>query len=479
MTLLALLIGTGMTTLVGWLALGLIEGKNRVLSIGERLAFGLTVGPTVSMFTVFIAHVLGLVSLNLAGFLVPQILLIAALSIGAWKRGTWTRQAAMTPFVPVKRYPRRISLGVAALCVWTALKIAAGSYDLVSVPTYWDDSFNNWNMRGKMFFVTQELTLDIPIGNGVTSGSEGVSSYPPMLPMMKTWLAVLRGVWSEPLINGVHLLWFFGLLLGLYCTVRRYADPLIAALVIWAFVSLPLVVIHASNPYADIFVAAHVLCAVAALLGLLRSQTAQAMRTWTLLFCLALGSLALTKNEALILHVPLLVLAGGFSIHRNKTLVTRQTLALGVTVILTFVLPWLVFKWTHGLSFGNAKSVSGVTLGFNPLVLKAIWFHLTHEPNWLLLPLTMAFALLAAGKRFWKTPEAMLGAVVLADIALQLGLFVMVQSLATEAINQTGLSRGLLQIMPATIVLLFFALRSHPNAAAAADNSASSAVILA
>lgn len=464
MSIVAFIIGISITTALGWLILATTEGKNRVLSTAERISFAVILGPTVSMFIVFLCHIAGLTTFNLIGFVAPLLGAVLILTAAAWKRGGLRFSPDIRPFVPKKSHPRWMNIGVFMLCIWTAVKILAGAYDQVSVPTYWDDSFNNWNMRGKIFFVTEKLTLDIPAGNGLTTPADGVGSYPPMLPMMKTWLSVLRDSWSEPLVNGVHLVWFFGLLSALYLILRRSFDPLLSALGIWACVSLPLLLIHGSNPYADLFVAAHLLLAVGCLLGIRRASSANDVATWTKLFCLSLGLLALTKNESLVLHIPLLILAAVTFDIRRKNLVSapehRKTILIGLCLMLSCVLPWIFFKWTHGLTFGNAKSLSGFSIAFNSAVLKAIWIHLSHEPNWLLLPLVLPLTLMAAGKQFWKTPEAVLGAFVLAEIALQFTVFLSIPSLATEAINQTGLSRGLLHIAPLTILLLFFAGKS-------------------
>lgn len=459
MSLFAFIIGIGITTALGWLAVGVVQGTTTVLSREERIAWGLTLGSTLGMFAVFLCHITGLTRLNLTGFLVPQTALIIALAAVAWKQGTLRQPRTVTVFVPREAHPRWMRLGIGLLCAWTALKLIAGAYSLVSVPTYWDDSFNNWNMRGKMFFVTQELRLEIPAGNGVTISAESVSSYPPMLPLMKTFLATLRGQWSEPLSNSIHLVWLAGLLSVLYFTLRRSFDPLLASLGVYALVSLPLVIIHGTNPYADIFVASHVLTAAAALLGLRRAQETNDKATWTRLLLVAIGLLALTKNEGLLIHASLLLITSVIFGLRLTSAEERKAVASGLGMFLALLLPWLLFKWSNGLTFGNAKSISGVSLTFNMTVVQAIWFHLSREPNWLLLPLVLPFALVAAGKKYWRSPEAALAVFVLANIGMQFGLFTMVQSLASEAINQTGLSRGLLQIAPVAVLLVALAWR--------------------
>lgn len=468
MNILAFVVGIGITTSVGWLLLATIEGRKSILSTGERISFAVILGPTFGMFIVFLSHVVGLTRLNLTGFLAPLAITILLLTIGAWKRGGLRFSSHVRPLANVVANPTWMKVGILLLCIWTALKMIAGAYSLVSVPTYWDDSFNNWNMRGKIFYVTQELVLEIPAGNGVITAADGVSSYPPMLPMMKTWLSAIRGEWSEPLVNGLHLIWFFGLIAAVYLLLRRSFDWVVSSLGVWACVSLPLVLIHGTNPYADIFVAAHIVLVMTCILGMRRAASAEDRAPWIYLFFVSIGLLALTKNEALVLHIPLLSLSALLFGNRPNTLrqwsIHKKTILIGLSSALALALPWILFKWTNGLTFGNAKSISGTSLSFNPVAMKAIWFHLTSQPNWLLLPLALPLTLVAAGKRFWATPEAVVAVFVLANIALQFSLFILVPSLGNEAINQTGLSRGLLHIAPLAIIVLFFAMRSALSA---------------
>lgn len=461
MNILVFLIGTLLTTAVGWLLLAAFEAKSPVLTRAERLAWSFVLGPTVSMYAAFLSATTGLTSLNLVGFFAPIGGLIVILGLAAWKLVAFAAapveakavrvQSDTLPSVWVKR-------GVLVLLAWSALKLFAGTYDLVSVPTYWDDSFNNWNMRGKIFYESQKLLLEIPVGNGIVQSAQGVSSYPPTVPLMKTWMAVLGGSWQEPLANGVHVIWFAGLLGAFYLTVRRRVTRTAARLGLYALISLPLLLIHGSNPYADIFVAAHVLIVISTILGFEKSTDPQENAAWLRLFALGTGLLVFTKNEGLVLHAPLLgllmlwVIVGKYRTGIIDRVKLRRWLGLAIFVPLAIAVPWLGFKWFNGLTFGNAKGISGISLTWNGQALSAIWYHLTREPNWLLLPLFLPLLLIARFRRL-KTDERMLGAFVVASMALQFFIFTFVPALGTEAIMQTGLSRGLLQIAPVAMLL--------------------------
>lgn len=467
MSITVFLIGISLTTLTGWLSVGLAESKTPILTRMERLVFGLILGPTLSMFAVLLSHIAGITNLDLIGFLVPILLLVILLAAALLRNGGLRFSQGADPqsvFIqsPNPR-PKWMSVTVTILLVWTLVKVLVGSYDIIATPTYWDDAFNNWNMRGKMFFVEKRLVLEIPVGNGIVQSAGGVSSYPPMLPMMKTWLSVLRGAWHEPLVNSVHAIWFLGLIAAFYLTLRRLAEPLFARFGVYLLVSLPLLLIQGSNPYADVFLASHLFLCAVALAGLAGSENASSAHSFSRLFFLSLGLLALTKNEGLLLHTPILLLAAAWTwLHLVKSgfvsrTDTKKFLVSGFVILLIIVGPWLIFKWTNGLTFGNAKSVSGISIAFNPNVLHAIWFHFTHEANWLFLPLTFLLSLAYAGRRFFSSGLAPLAFIVVADATAQFAIFLFVPSLANEAILQTGLSRGLLHLAPVTMLVVIIA----------------------
>lgn len=450
MTLAALLIGIAVPTTLGWLVIACVEGRKPVLGKRERLAWALSLGTTIMMFGTLVLHWIGAVRLNLPGFAIPAGTAILVLTVFVFFRGilraTWNHRPELAPSAPFSM-GMKLTLGV--LLLWTCIKLAAGAYDLAGVPTYWDDSFNNWNMRGKMFYVQQELVLSIPVGNGVVQTESGVSSYPPTVPLMKTWLADVRGAWEEPLVNGVHFAWLLGLIASAYFFLRRNIGAFSSALGAYAVVSLPLLLIHGSNPYADIFVAAHVLLAAGCVLQVSKTDGSQRL-SWLRLSGLAIGLLAFTKNEALLLYAPVLVLLLGWQVFRGAGAnrpEERRALAIAAGIAAAVILPWLAFKWSHGLSFGNAKAVSSVSFGFSGMALQAIWFHLSHEPNWLLVPLALPLLMIANRKRGWNV----LTLFVTAVFVEQTVIFTFT-SLSNEAILQTGLSRGLLHIAPVAVL---------------------------
>ncbi len=298
MNLLVFCLGITIPIILGWLALIVIEHHSPVLGRAERWFFALILGPTLFALIVFASHIVGLTNLTLAGFLLPSGIVLILLFMIAKKTGALASNPSEISYAPSLTLPRYRTIGIVLLSVWTALKLMAGAYDLVNVPTYWDDSFNNWNMRGKMFFQHQKIILEIPIGNGVVQSSGGVGSYPPTVSLLKAWLSILRGSWQEPLVNSLHLVWITGLLGVFYFALRRKLSPLLSLFGVYLLTSLPLLLIQAMNPYADVFMAAHVLLPVLCLYFGAQEKNPAAYQTWIKIFGLTLGLLIFTKNEA-------------------------------------------------------------------------------------------------------------------------------------------------------------------------------------
>lgn len=458
MNFLALALGILVPALIGWCAVNLVEYQSSVLTGTERTGWSLILGPTLTMLIAFLLAAAGITDFSVAGFLIPTVGLLLLLALTASKLGCLFPPDHTVSSATEPRGWQRI--GILLLAVWTALKLLAGAYDLVSVPTYWDDSFNNWNMRGKIFYATRLPVLEIPVGNGVVQTAQGVSSYPPALPLMKTWVSVIRGSWQEPVVNGVQLIWVAGLLIVFYGFLRRRFGVLHSLFGVSVLVSLPLVLIQSMNPYAEIFVAAHLLITVSALFLLADARDARSASGLLRLFAFSLGLLLFTKNEATVIYAPVLVVLALIvlvplvkrGVLTGASVRKHGLLALGLLLLLA--LPWFAFKWTHGLTFGNAKAVSGVTIEFSGRALWAIWHHLSHEPNELFLPLLLPLTLIAAGRKAFRLPVAVLSLFVIATVGMQLVLFVFVKALETEAVMQTGISRGLIQIAPLGVLLL-------------------------
>ncbi len=457
MILLAALLGTALPALTGWLLLRAIEWRTPVLLWAERWALGFLLGLTLTTFLVFLGNVTGLLGVTLASYMIVQALVaLPCAALLSWKvPGFWKMRSVGTlaPSPMLKRWQWGLLLGLGA---WTALKLLAGTFMLLTEPPYLDDTATNWNLRGKVFFVDRAFTLTLPSDKPGTVG--GISSYSPSVPLAKAWYATLAGQWQEGLINLVHVLWLLALLVCLYALLRRSLPVLWSWLGVYLLLSLPLFLLHGTQPYADVFLAAHLFAAVGLLFQARRAQTEAMRSSFLRLSALAAGLLAFTKSEGLVLYLPVYLVVVAFlfwSLHRERRLTAQDLRRSSLWILLCIAavaLPWLAFKWLHGLPFGNAKAVTGLSIGWQPGVVTAIVFNTFLEGNWLLFfPLFLILLFVRRTVALRPPLSLLLGFVALAYF-VQFPLFLFT-SLSVEAILQTGYARGVIHLMPLACAL--------------------------
>ena len=463
MTILAFFAGVGIPTATGWSLVRCIEGRHPVLQRWERIALGFLLGLTLTMFLMFLAHVSFGVPLNVLPMLGLQLAALAILGFCASR----FRASHHPPLAPALPWAARwMTLLKILIGIGIAKILFAGVTFLLLTPPYLDDVIENWNLRAKVFLNDRALTLLLP-GQDPTIAGGGVNSYPPTVPLAKAWLNILAGgSWNEALANCLHLLWFAAAAVLLFSLLRRMAGLPWALLGTYVLFSLPLVAMHATNPYADVFMAGHILAAGSLTASALIAKLTSAQRTTFLkLAIVAIACLPFTKNEGLVLYFPPALLAWGVTlallVRHNDEPVQRgfRLLAFGAAACLAVTLPWLMFKWGHGLAFGNAKGLFGLDISWQPLALLAILINTFSEANWLLLPMLLLILLCLRGLRLLRIP--LLPLLILAAIpyVAQIGIFTLT-GLSAEAMQQTGYARGLVHLMPVAVVLAVMLAKS-------------------
>jgi 4-amino-4-deoxy-L-arabinose transferase-like glycosyltransferase len=270
-------------------------------------------------------------------------------------------------------------------------------------------------------------------------------------------MAAIAGDWNDPLANAPHLAWFAASATLLYFAVRRFLPRHWAVLAAYGYLSLPLATMHGTNPYADVFVSAHVFLAASWTLAALKERDAARSRAWFLLTGVALGALSFTKNEGVIVYAPplVLVLCVALALRWKSGAAGLRSvsgsLARLAAPFLLVALPWLAFKWAHGLTFGNAKPVSDFTFHWRDNVLLSVAVNTFLEGNWLLL-FPLAFVLpLWRRRAAWRTYLPLTAFVCIVYFG-QLAIFLFTD-LAVEALMQTGYARGIIQLMPCIVLL--------------------------
>ncbi len=458
MMIVAALIGLLLPSVTGYLLTRGLEGREPVLSLPERLGLTLLLGPTGTMWVTALLHLWTGIPVSLTLFFGVQIVALALAAGLVWKRGvalwvTRERQAAAPLWLSGLLW---LLLGLSIVKV-----IVAASVLTFSVPTFFDDARDNWNYRGKLIAITQQIPTAIP---GEEEAGGGVASYPATLPLMKAWLADLNGNWSDALANGVQLTWLLSVTLLVSGAVARRRGRTWGQVAAIALLGLPLLVMHGLHAYADLFLAAHALAVILTLFEASQAKDRTALRSWLLLGIALIALLPATKNEGLAVFLPSALLLLGWTLWRQVRLGLLETRDLTHTLSLLGVLgllgtvPWLVFKLQHGLVFGNAHSVTSSSFGWQDGVLMSIGYHFFSEANWLLLPGIILGLLIIR----WRTALSFeMRPLTISCLWLLAGLsaiFLFNSDLGHEALQQTGYGRAMVQIAPSWLLLTLLLL---------------------
>lgn len=465
MIFLWLIIGLALPTAIGWLLLSMLEWRTPVLSTAERCVCSALLGLTFTMYMIFLGTITLGIPLSLRGMAGVQVALIALLAVLRallFKRGF--PRATPLPSTVSKGRPRGIILAVLlCLLTWSAVKIAGGTFMLVSTPVYLDDTAKNWNMRGKQYFFTEKLWLLSPFEREGDTPT-GIHSYPPSAPLAKTWLANLAGEWDEGLVNTPHLFWLLSALALVFFAIRREAGITWALAGIYLLSSLPLFLIHGTNAYADVFLAAHIFAALWFLFCALCTKDGSSVASFLRLAGFAMAVLTFTKNEGFGLYFPPLLLFFGIviALQIRRGLLSKRTAVTTIAIVLGLIaailLPWLLFKWMHGLAFGNAKPITGLTFGWQEGVMISIFINTFFEGNWLLLFPLLLLLLAMQWRAAFRSPLALFTCYFLLLYCAQIPLFLFTE-LSYEALMQTGYARGLIHLMPVVVTLAVILLQ--------------------
>ncbi|MDP7069069.1 MAG: hypothetical protein QF815_00955 [Candidatus Peribacteraceae bacterium] len=445
MTYLWFPIGLLLPTLSGWLALRLIEGASPVLYKWERWIAGFACGVVLTTYITFLAHIVGLINFTLLPMLAVQVLIAGVLGTFYWRKRSLLTANCQLPTANSPWKPwQKVLLALAVF--WVAIKLIAGFIFLIG-PPYFDDVTNNWNMRGKAFYTQHEFTVGLIPGEG-----QGTTSYPHAIPLIKSWLAHINGEWHEGLINVIHIAWYIAVISLVYFGLRRLLSQQWSALGAFILTSIPLFFIHGAAAYGDLFLSLHLFLAVSLLFHAVQSEGAQRL-SFLRLGAFATALLVFTKNEALLLHLPpiAVLVIGSLFLARFSSREKRTALLSYIGWMSALLVPWLLFKWSYGLAFGNAKGVSGLSLEWHPEVLPVIWANTLFEGNWIFLPILFVGLIIA---RFRK--------VIGSSLSILVGFFFMVwlgqlpiytlTPLYIEALMQTGYARGIIHLIPVVVM---------------------------
>jgi len=326
-----------------------------------------------------------------------------------------------------------------------AFKIGAGVWQIASTPVYEFDSWNNWDLRGKVIFDEHRLPLDKsqPYYLG-----GGLSSYPLNDGLWKVWVATMVGSWREDAVN-LYSVAFYAVLVGLfYFSLPRDWSPNFRLIPIYALTGLPFIYFHSWMAYADLEFTVYAFLAIISLFRFIIDS----YKPYLYLSAIALALAVWTKNEGLALLAPVIFFGSIWQAYQ-KTLSKKHFITYWLTAS-AFAAPWLIFRFVNKL---NVLSGDSSTFKFiiNDIFfvdwLSSIFLRSHFNFLWLLLIILIVYF----RQVIWQEQA-------LRFLALTTGLFFLASSgvilFTDRAYDLSAAVRSNMQIVPVALYLCAFLL---------------------
>ncbi len=335
--------------------------------------------------------------------------------------------------------------------------------EIIWRPLFPWDAWMNWAPKARVWFEFRELLpwvsradwLHLPPDElAYTLGNPKASLYPPLVPLVQTWMALGLDEWNDSLIN---LPWWFCALalgMGLYGQARNLGtSPLYSMMLVFGVLSMPYVSTHtALAGYADLWLSAffglaavafflwvetrsRLQLALAALLAIACTQTKVPGIVWAMLF-LPAWLMAVAPRTTIIGMVAGIT---GLTYIWSSGGITLDLPLLG-TLIIT---PQRV----------TIPGIDSFAVEYHP-VWQAFWKHYLIRDNWHLFawifPLALVYGIFRSGLSQRLLPATLL----VAEAFLFLFITFFFTYHYAAALDGTTINRATLHMVP----MLFFYL---------------------
>ena len=232
-----------------------------------------------------------------------------------------------------------------ALLATIGEKVLFVVWQLTRTETYFNDALMHWSGRARSLFGAVNWSLD-PSSPAFLAGDIGNSNYPLQTIIWRALTARLNGEWNEVVSRFDGLLFFMVIVGTVWLAVWRFSNRRwLAAAAGFVVVTVPLHALHAAAGYSDIAVEAFTIAALAALLR----------REWFGGGVVAAGA-TWSKNDALILYLPALLVASWLLQGKERTGWQKSGCVARFLLGFATILPWLIFNYLNGLGFTPGRS---------------------------------------------------------------------------------------------------------------------------
>jgi len=223
-------------------------------------------------------------------------------------------------------------------------------------PTYWDDSFGNWNTPA--YNIYQDWWVKI-FGDKDEILARWRLWYPIYTPIYKATITNFVWLFNDIYINTRQWLVFLWILLFVFnITFHKTKNIFYSILPIWLIISLPLVFFHAVEWYMELASAAYSIIAIRAFRSYLENKDYDYISLWLLSGFI----LSHIKNDWFVVYLPAILVALFIVLVSQKDF-KKQILwffkkwynwLLSGLYFLFFFLPFLIVKSYYNLWFNQA-----------------------------------------------------------------------------------------------------------------------------
>jgi len=217
-------------------------------------------------------------------------------------------------------------------------------YFLFRMPLYFDDSMTHWVGRAKAMWGGYNFSMN-PASNHFLAKNFGHIEYPFITTIWRALNGEYLGSWNDTIARADGIIFFFILLLATYLIVRFLRAKRWIALGCCVIISsMQLQIIHATSGYSEITIQC---ISIVALLSIIKKE-------WKVTGLL-LGAIIFTKNEGLVLYVPIFLVAIAIGLFMDKVKFKTQFINYSkiLTGVFLFTLPWIIFKLINGVSLST------------------------------------------------------------------------------------------------------------------------------
>ncbi len=411
-------------------------GRFERLLLGLALSLGLA--PLILFFVLLAGGSLGLISFW-------PIAAGAGLGFGLWARDVyrsgWSRP--QWPALGPVTLPTIFSfILVAVISVLAIEKLVFVTIQGFAFPTYFWDAVANWNYRAKILHALGRLDLN---PQSDTFLGAGEAHYPLGPSLFRAWLATLVGRWSEPAV-AAHSIATYVLLFGIiWIRLSKTIGRLSGLILAYFTISIPLMVYHAYAGYADLMVAFFFAACLIYGYEYLLSRNAFP----GLVSALFLASVLFTKNEGIVLVLPVLTVTVLVVLWSGRVTLKAAAVYLGIAVGLAA--PWIALKAYFGLPYAPTKAHAG--LGLHIEGLAQLFTVVFLQGSFNLFGLFFVVTVFLFWSLWWKTDVGLLALPVFLFTAAVLVVFLFTDNYEFLE-NQMTINRTLMIAMPSYIYLV-------------------------